>query len=106
MPSNNAKYNSEFRERTCQHILESGKPASRVGAELGISKGTICKWMQEYRKQHKMPSYAESLGIKQAAGKDAQVMQRQSKIDQKRIKELEEEIEILKKALRIFMQAP
>jgi hypothetical protein len=34
MPSNNSKYNMEFRERTCKHILESGKSATSIGEEL------------------------------------------------------------------------
>lgn len=105
MPSNNAKYNSEFRERTCKHIQESGKSASSVASELGIGRDTVCRWMREYRKVHQLPSYTEDQGIKQRATKEQREAQRQSKQDKKRIMELEEEVEILKKALRIFTQA-
>lgn len=105
MPSNNAKYTSEFRERTCQHIKESGKSASSVAKELGIGKGTVCKWVKEYEQKHNLPSYVETKGIKKQATSEQRETQRQSKLDKKRIQELEEENEILKKALRIFTQA-
>jgi transposase len=106
MPSNNSKYNNEFRERTCKHILESGKSATSVGEELGVDKNTICAWVRQYRKQNKLPSYAESKDIKTVSNREAKVVNAQNKLDRKRIMELEEEIEILKKALRIFTQAP
>ena len=107
MPSNNTKYNSEFRERTCKHILESGKSATSVGEELGVDKNTICSWVRQYRRKHKLPSYAESKGVQQVNIKEAKANSLQAKVDRKRIMELEEEIEILKKALlRIFTQAP
>jgi transposase len=105
MTSNNSKYNLEFRERTCKHILESGKSATSIGEELGVDKNTICAWVRQYRKQNKLPSYAESKGIKIVSTREAKVVNAQNKIDKKRITELEDEIEILKKALRIFMQA-
>jgi len=105
MPSNNSKYNTEFRERTCKHILESGKSATSVGEELGVDKNTICSWMRQYRRRNKLPSFAESKGINLSHTREAKVVNAQNKIDKKRIAELEEEIEILKKALRIFMQA-
>ena len=97
MPSNNAKYSAEFRERTCQHIEESKKSASAVAEELGIGKDTVCRWVREYRKRHQLPSYAESQGMKQRVTKEQREAQRQAKQDKRRIQELEEEVEILKK---------
>jgi transposase len=105
MGSNNSKYTPEFRERTCRHIIESGQSASAVGRELGVDKNTICDWMRDYREKEKLPSYRESKGIKVAATRETRIVNIQSKVDKKRIAELEEEVEILKKAVRIFTQA-
>jgi hypothetical protein len=38
MPSNNVKYSEEFRERTCKHILETGKSATNFTEETRIDK--------------------------------------------------------------------
>lgn len=43
MPSNNSKYTPEIRQRTVNHILESGKSATRVAEEMGIYTNTVCK---------------------------------------------------------------
>lgn len=104
MPSNNSKYTEEMRERTAYHIIESGKSATSIAEEMGIDTNTVCRWVRDYRRRNHLPSYAESKGIKQAATKADKESNRQLKAKDKRIKELEEEVEILKKSLRIFMQ--
>lgn len=104
MPSNNSKYSDEMRERTARHILESGKSATSVAEEMGIDTNTVCRWVRDYRRKNHLPSYAENKGIKQATTKVDKEASKQLKAKDKRIKELEEEVEILKKSLRIFMQ--
>jgi len=104
MPSNNCKYNEEIRERTARHIVESGKSATSVAEEMGIDTNTVCRWVRDYRRKHHLPSYAETKGIKLVATKIDKEVNRQLKARDKRIKELEEEVEILKKSLRIFMR--
>lgn len=104
MPSNNSKYSSEMRERTAKFIIESGKSATSVSEEIGIDTNTICRWVRDYRRKNHLPSYAESKGIKQATIKIDKEANKQLKARDKRIRELEEEVEILKKSLRIFMR--
>lgn len=104
MPSNNSKYSEEVRNRTAKHIIESGKSATSISEELGIDKNTVCRWVRDYRKKNKFPSYAESKGIRQATTKADKEMSKQIKARDKRILELEEKVEILKKSLRIFMR--
>ena len=104
MGSNNSKYSEEMRERTARHVIESGKSATRVSEEMGIDTNTVCRWFREYRRKNQMPTYAESKGIKQATTKSDKEASRQLKAKEKRIRDLEEEVEILKKSLRIFMQ--
>lgn len=104
MPSNNSKYSEEIRERTARHIIESGKSATSVSEEMGIDTNTVCRWVREYRRKNRLPSYAESKGIKHVTTKIDKEMNKQLKARDKRITELEEEVEILKKSLRIFMR--
>lgn len=63
MPSNNSKYSEEMRVKTVKFILESRRSATSVGEELGIDTNTICRWVRDYRRQNKLPSYAEEKGI-------------------------------------------
>ena len=103
MPINNSKCTEEIRERTVRHIIESGKSASSVAAEMGINTKTVCRRVRDRRKHH-LPSNAEDKGIKQATTKIEKEASRQLKARDKWIRELEEEEDILKKSLRIFMR--
>ena len=112
MPSNNVKYSQELREQTAKLIVESGKSATSMGEELGIDKNTICRWVRAYRREHKLPSYAQAKGIKLTTPKSERdlavankALERQLKEKQKELAEEKEKVEILKKSLHIFMQA-
>jgi transposase len=112
MASNNNKYTEEIREQTARHIIENNISATSVGEEMGIDKNTICRWVREYRRQNKMPSYREEKGIvpKSTTPVDKEFAQkikdleRQVKAKEKALQEEKEKVEILKKSLHIFMQ--
>jgi transposase-like protein len=104
MTSPNSQYTEAFRERTVNYIIESNKSATRVGEELGIDKNTICRWMREYRTKNRLPSYQEEQDIRGKTARETKAYM--MKEDKKRIEILTEEVEILKNALHIFMQAP
>ena len=111
MPSNNSKYTPEFREETAKYVLNSGRSATSISEEIGIDKNTVCKWVREYRRKNGMPSYSEEKGLQGPKSKE-------NKEEDKRIRELEKEnrrlrkelqkeqenVEILKKSLHIFIQ--
>jgi transposase-like protein len=118
MPSNNSKYSQEMREQTATYILESGKSATRIAEELGIDTNSVCRWVRDYRRKHKLPSYAEEKGLKpkppkdnaeltlrirelekQLKDKDKEIKLQKKKVEDERVK-----VEILKKSLHIFMQ--
>ena len=63
MARRNEKYTPEMREQTAAYILESGKSATKTAKEMGIDVNTVCRWVQDYRKKHNLPSYAEEKGI-------------------------------------------
>jgi len=111
MPSNNRKYTPEMREQTAKHIIESGKSATSMAEELGIDTNTVCRWVREYRREHKLPSWTESKGIKSSepqSEKDLLLrnreLERQLEQKEKQLKDEQEKVEILKKSLHIFMQ--
>jgi len=104
MPSNNSKYTQEFRDRTVKHILGNGKSATSVAEEMGIDTNTVCRWVRDYRRKNHLPSYEQSKGIKRVTDHHDKAVNQQLKERDKRIRNLEEEVEILKKFLRIFMQ--
>ena len=111
MPSNNSKYSDEMREKTVKYIFDSGKSATTVGEELGIDKNTICRWVRDYRRTNKMPSYSEELGIVKGPKviKDENYLkikelEKELKQKEKLLDEEREKVEILKKSLHIFME--
>lgn len=66
MARRNEKYTPEMREQTVAYILESGKSATKTAKEMRIDVNTVCRWVQDYRKKHNLPSYAEEKGIKRS----------------------------------------
>ena len=111
MPSNRNKYTQEMREQTAQFIIENNRSATSVSEELGIDTNTVCRWVRDYRKKHKMPSYAEEKGLvkktPQSQGELRYInkqLERELKKKEKQLQEEREKVEILKKSLHIFMQ--
>ena len=111
MPSNNSKYTQEMRDQTVKFILENQRSATSVAEELGIDKNTVCSWVREYRRRHKMPSYSESKGIKSKNPvSDKELIQKNRELEkelkrkEKLLNDEKEKVEILKKSLHIFMQ--
>ena len=119
MPSNNSKYSADMREQTAKLVLESGKSATSIAEEMGIDTNTVCRWVRDYRRTNKLPTYAEAKGIKASTPKTERELLMRNKVLEREIKEREkqlkeerertvierEKVEILKKSLHIFMQA-
>jgi len=81
------KYDEEFKRNAVKKVLE-GQSVRSVSQELGVNESQIHKWKRAALKngdgQHSGAEFAETLELK------------------KRIRELEMEVEILKKATLIF----
>ena len=112
MTSNNSKYSGELREQTAKMIVEGGQSATSMAEQLGIDKNTVCRWAREYRREKRLPTYAEAKGIKSTTPRTekelilrVRELEREGKQREKQLKEEKEKVEILKKSLRIFMQA-
>ncbi|MCL2526037.1 MAG: transposase [Coriobacteriia bacterium] len=111
MPGRNNKYTPEFRESTSKHIIESGKSVPTVANDLGINKGLLYKWVQDYRRDNNLPTWAEQQGIKPMRKKsesdllyEKKELERELKRQKKENEDHKETIEILKKSLSIFAQ--
>jgi transposase len=77
--------------------MEEEKSISQVAREVGISTSTLFEWKKKY--------HPDSLNTTKTTN-ETSPEQRQLKESQKRIRDLEEEIAILKKAVGIFTKSP
>ena len=83
----NRKYDDEFKRQTVKKVLE-GQPVSSVSRELGVNESLIFKWKRTF--------LANGNGVQSGAElADTEALR-------KRVRELEMENEILKKAALIF----
>lgn len=92
--SKHKQYDAEYKRQTVEYILEQRKSVAQVARELDISANTLHGWIKQYKKQN--PSqFSQEIGLDSLDERDLRELQ-------KRIRDLEEENAILKKAMHIF----
>ena len=91
------RYDREFKEGAVRLVLEGGQTLAGTAKDLGITENMLQRWRQEYLedREHAFP------GTGRMKPQDAEVYNLK-----KRVTELEQEREILKKALAIFSKHP
>jgi transposase len=90
------KYTEEFKLEALRLLASSGKSASQLERELGITEGMLLKWRERYQvvaKEKEEPRLVPS--DLEAARREIQRLERE-------LKEMAEEREILKKVVSIF----
>jgi transposase len=87
------QFDKEFKIQTVKLISEQGKPVTQVARELGITANTLYRWIGEF----KGDSGNAFRGSGNLKSDDKSLLDMQ-----KRMKQLEMENEILKKAMHIF----
>lgn len=87
--ANASTYTDEYRLECADYVISSGKPATQVAEELGVHYKTLQHWVKKRRDQ--LEGKAEG----EASPADVKALQ-------KRIRELEQENEFLKKASAFF----
>ncbi|MFD2133908.1 transposase [Pseudogracilibacillus auburnensis] len=93
-------YPGEFREYVSKLIVQDGRRIVDVSKELKIPYDTLQKWVASYRKQLQESEKATQNKLLTASEyKELYEAELQAKLD------LQEENEILKKAMHIFTQA-
>jgi len=92
------KYDSEFKKHAVQLSLEEGRTVAGVADSLGIHKDLIYQWRKQLKKKEELafPGNGRQL-----------LAPEQQRIEElkKKLKDMELERDILKKALAIFSQA-
>ena len=48
MGNKRRKYTKEFKKEYVEYLIRTGKPASKVSAELGIRQELLSRWRREY----------------------------------------------------------
>jgi transposase len=91
-------YTNEFKQEALALLQSSGKKAGQIEQDLGITPGLLRKWQAKYQAVVKS-GMAESgeLGLT-----DLETARREIRRLQREVLELQEEREILKKAVSIF----
>ena len=87
--ANATTYTDEYRLECADYVLSSGRPATEVAKELGVHDKTLQRWVRARRDQ------LEGKAGPKAEGADVKALQ-------KRVRELEQENEFLKKASAFF----
>lgn len=90
------KYTEEFKLEALELLKSSGKSAGQIERDLGITPGLLVKWRDRYQ--------IITQGEKQIhlEASDLEAAKREIKRLQRRLAEVEEEREILKKTINIF----
>jgi len=87
------KYDNDFKLHAVQLALEGHKPASEIARDLGISAKSLYGWIAKYREDPETPFVGS--GNLRPEAKAIRDLERENR-------QLREENEILKKAMRIF----
>ena len=87
------RYDQEFKKEIVKLYTEGKRSASSLASEIGVHENTIYKWARAYGAD---PEYAfPGSGHMKPEEEETRRLER-------RVKELEEEVEILKKAAAYF----
>lgn len=86
-------YSKEFKEETVKYIQQNRKSIPDIAEEINISVNTLNSWMRQYRKFEDEP-FVGSGNLRESE----RIMKEKDDL----IRELEEEVAILKKAMHFF----
>ena len=85
----NRRYTEEFKRDAVALVRSSGRPIAEVARELGITDTSLGNWIREAR-ENETPE--EAAAAKEAAAEAAETARLR-----RRVRELEQEVEILKR---------
>jgi transposase len=85
------EHDETYKKQTVQYVKESGKSVAEIGRELKINANTLYGWIKRYSSE---PEVVAVQGLKSE--------EHRIKDMQKQIRDLQEENEILKKAMHFF----
>lgn len=85
------EHDETYKKQTVQYIKESGKSVAEIGRELKINANTLYGWIKKYGGE------PEIAAVQAFKSEDHRLKELQ-----KQIRDLQEENEILKKAMHFF----
>jgi len=88
------QYSKEFKTEAVELLLKKGKPATEIAGDLGIRVALLYRWKREYQTKDRRAF--------SGSGHLSDPVQAELKAAVKRATDVEEERDILKKALAIF----
>ena len=93
MKEKNPRYDTAFKKEIAQLYLEGRRSGPSLAAEIGVHANTIYKWGEQYRvdPENAFPGSGHMKPNEEELAKT-----------KRRVRELEEEVEILKKAAAYF----
>jgi len=91
------RHSKEFREQACKLVTEQGYSALRAARELGIARNTLWGWLTECGKFGLRAQQREA-----ALGDDPRTLRVRIRELEQRVRHLETEKQILKKATAFF----
>ena len=87
------KYSIEFKTEAVKKVVQGGEASAAVARQLGINPNSLRDWVKTYKENTGQP-FVGSGNLRDIDAENKQL--------QKRIRDLEEEVEILKKVTVIF----
>lgn len=93
MSEKKRRYDADFKKEIAQIYLDGRRTAPSLANELGIHVNTLYKWSEQYRAdpEHAFPGSGHMKPDEEELART-----------KRRVRELEEEVEILKKAAAYF----
>jgi len=93
MKSKKNRYDAEFKKEIAQLYLSGNRTAASLASDLGIHSNSIYRWAEQYQSdpEHAFPGSGHMKPDEEELAKA-----------KRRVRELEEEVEILKKAAAYF----
>jgi transposase len=96
MPRGKGKrYDESFKKETVKYIAENNKSVAQVAREVGVNENTLHGWVKKFSQQ------PEVKAVQTFSTPEAEL-----RAMQKQIRDLQEENEILKKAMHYFAKSP
>lgn len=87
----------EFREYIAKLIVDDGRKATELAYEMELNEKTIRRWAADYREKKEQMANPDSEQLMSTSE-----LQKRLADTERRLKERDEEVEILKKAMRVF----
>lgn len=94
------RYNEEFKRQTAKYLHEQTKSVEEIALEMDIPAKTLHVWKSKYRefKNESISSVERVRELEQLLKEK----ERELRVSQERISDVEEELAIVKKAVHIF----